>query len=94
MPLIDIDEFMSWCNRADVIADFNKLHKEYVDSGYSNKYLPTIDRIDNLKGYTTDNIRWLRRSDNSSLGASKDSREKLKNHLTEVERLKSQKGIA
>jgi hypothetical protein len=41
------------------------LHTAWVDSGFTPKLVPSIDRIDNNKGYTIDNIRWLSKSDNS-----------------------------
>ena len=45
-----------WCLN-DV--EFKTLHEEYVASGYVADLRPTFDRIDNLKGYSFDNIQAL-----------------------------------
>ena len=47
------------------IDDFERLYKEWQESEYSRKLTPSIDRIDNTKGYTGDNMRWITHSDNS-----------------------------
>lgn len=44
---------------------FNKLHKEWIDSGFKRGKSPSIDRVDNSRGYTIDNIQWLTVSENN-----------------------------
>lgn len=43
-----------------------KLHKQWVESNYSNKLAPSIDRIDNKKGYMPSNMQWMTLSENTS----------------------------
>jgi hypothetical protein len=53
---IDItkDEFVTWLVNN---PDFQTLHNIYVASGYVTYYRPSIDRKDDSKGYTTDNMQ-------------------------------------
>lgn len=57
-------EFFEWCNQN--IEQFKKIHSAWKRSKWNNKKSPSIDRIDNHKGYTTKNIRWVTKSENSS----------------------------
>ena len=43
---------------------FNRLYEEWVKSGYHKQLKPSIDRIDNKKGYTQKNIHWLTWAEN------------------------------
>ena len=57
--------FISWCWEEKNITKFQKLHSDWVKSNYIPKLAPSIDRIDNNRGYTLDNIQWLTKSQNS-----------------------------
>ena len=45
-------------------SNYRKLYNSWVESGYVHKLVPSIDRVDNNKGYTIDNIQFLTKSDN------------------------------
>ena len=68
LELLDKDYFYQWSLQNE---DFQRLIKQYRDSGYDMKFAPSIDRKDTTKGYTIDNIRWITHSLNSTLGALK-----------------------
>ena len=57
-------EFLNWCEETRPI--FMKMHKEWEESGFKRKFIPSIDRIDNDGGYALDNIQWLTLSENSA----------------------------
>lgn len=44
--------------------DFNRLYDDYVNSDYDRLFVPSVDRLDDNVGYTTDNIRLVSFSDN------------------------------
>lgn len=58
------EDFLMWCNKN--IISFKKIYYIWKKSGWENKLSPSIDRIDNNKGYTLDNIQWLSKKDNVS----------------------------
>lgn len=45
-----------------------KLHKEWVESGYNKLKKPSIDRIDNTKPYSIDNIQLMTWKENNDKG--------------------------
>jgi hypothetical protein len=53
-PKYTRDEFINWITSQE---EYNKIHKEWVDSGYDKSKAPSADRIDNLSGYSFDNIK-------------------------------------
>lgn len=55
-------DFMDWCkiNKKCFIL----LQKEWKKSNYNRALAPSIDRIDNKKGYSINNIQWLALRDN------------------------------
>ena len=53
---------MKW---AESDPEFIRLFKEWEESGYEYKLTPSIDRIDNSRGYDLDNIQFLTLSENS-----------------------------
>lgn len=48
---------------------FNLLFCAWEEVGYSQKYSPSIDRIDSTEGYIEGNIQWITHSENSRKGA-------------------------
>lgn len=58
------DEWTEWCKKTQ--KTFMSLWYNWVESGYKRKLAPSVDRIDNSKGYTPDNMQWITQSQNSS----------------------------
>lgn len=54
---LDKEEFIDWCQ--DNMESFIEVWKDWKKSGFQRKYSPSIDRIDNEKGYYPDNMQWL-----------------------------------
>lgn len=69
-------------------VEYNRLYKQWEDSGYILKYCPTVDRIDNNKGYTLDNIQFLSLSANSTKGNNERSGKRHNGVVEYKERLK------
>lgn len=59
------EEFINWCYKKENLIKFQKIHSEWVKSNFDRKLCPSIDRIDNNKGYVLDNLQWLTVSANS-----------------------------
>lgn len=64
LEILDREDFYRWALSS---VEFHRLFKEYENNDYPMKICPSIDRVDPLKGYTIDNIRWLTHSENSRL---------------------------
>lgn len=60
---ISMAEWKSFCTSTS--TEFDKLYDAWKKSGFQRKMAPSIDRIDNNRGYTIDNMQWLSQSDNS-----------------------------
>ena len=62
------------CDKIDFLGfmannkQYEELFEKWVQSGYDALLVPTVDRIDNTRGYTLDNMQILTRSDNISKG--------------------------
>lgn len=59
----DWKEFWNWCRNNKY--NFDKIHEVWEASGFARKYAPSIDRIDNDKGYIPSNMRWITVSKNA-----------------------------
>ena len=63
-PMCTLNEFINWChNNMDV---FLRLHRIWKRNSYKRGFSPSIDRINNNKGYTLDNIQWILQKENCS----------------------------
>lgn len=65
LEILDKEVFYTWSKSNE---DYIKLHKEWTDSGYEARLVPSIDRVDSSKGYVLENMRWITHSENSRLG--------------------------
>jgi len=48
--------------------DYRTLHANWVESGFEFALIPTVDRIDNTKGYLIDNIQFITHTENVCKG--------------------------
>lgn len=58
------EQFLRWCYLPKNLNKFQRLHEEWVKSKFQRKLCPSIDRINEDKGYTLNNIQWLTCGDN------------------------------
>lgn len=61
--LLSKEEFYCWAKSNPA---FWSLFSEWTQSGYDQKFTPSVDRIDSSKGYTLANIQWLTHQQNSA----------------------------
>ena len=69
-PAYSKDELYEWLQEH---PDFMRIYKRWVRSGYKRKMAVSIDRLDDYKGYSFDNIRLTTWSDNKKK-ADRDSK--------------------
>jgi len=67
-PFLDKDEWIRWCYKEDNYKQFMKIYNNWVQANFERKLTPSIDRIDNSKGYNTKNLQWLTQSENCIKG--------------------------
>lgn len=60
------DDFLKWCYSDKIYLKFITLYFEWRKNNYCRKLCPSIDRIDNNKGYIVENLQWLTQQKNSS----------------------------
>jgi hypothetical protein len=58
--------FVKWCLSPKIFITFQKIYLAWKKAGFPKKLSPSIDRIDNTKGYELNNLQWLTHQDNSS----------------------------
>lgn len=63
LKLLSKDEWVVWTSHN--MPKFMKLYKDWQSSGYKKAFAPSIDRIDNSRGYEFDNMQWLTFSQNA-----------------------------
>jgi len=63
--LLPRDEFYEW---AMSDPEYDRLYREWVESGYDRKLAPSVDRLDPSAGYIIENMQWVTHSENSRRG--------------------------
>lgn len=63
LKLLSKDEWVVWTSHN--MPKFLKLYKDWQRSGYKKAFAPSIDRINNSRGYEFDNMQWLTFSQNA-----------------------------
>ena len=65
MPTYSKEEFLSWVLKQD---NFENIFNTWVISGYKMDLVPSIDRLDDYKGYSIDNIQLMTWIENKQKG--------------------------
>ena len=76
LPIIDRDEFIEWAMKN---SHFNRLFDAWEATGHIQRFVPTVDRVDPVKGYIIGNMEWVMMSENShraNVSRSKKIRDK------------------
>jgi len=66
MSVCDRSDFYTFAYKSKILKN---LYRDWIKSGHVHKLIPTVDRIDNNKGYGLDNIQFLTLSENARKGA-------------------------
>lgn len=64
MEFLSRSEWDKWCKKNN--EEFERLYRIWEASGFDERYTPSVDRIDNDKGYTADNMQWLSKAENTN----------------------------
>lgn len=64
-PLYEKDDFIKWL---DLQEEFHLLYAQWVESNYESHNKPSVDRLNNFKPYSFDNIRVRSWGENKTLG--------------------------
>jgi len=57
-------EWDKWCFKQNNYLKFLKLYNIWLLNNFDERLSPSIDRINSQKGYITNNLQWLSKSDN------------------------------
>jgi len=78
LPIIERDEFVKWATEN---PHFNRLFDAWEATGYIQRFVPTVDRVDPTKGYIIGNMEWVMMSENSHrANVSRGKKMKDKDH--------------
>lgn len=61
-PILSHEAFLLWSlNQSRYLL----LHASWAEAGYPRKLAPSVDRLDNTKGYVIGNMEWVTQQENS-----------------------------
>ncbi len=60
-PTYTVKELQTWCLAQ---TKYHELHAQWVDSGFQRMLSPSIDRLNDYKSYSLDNIQLMASGDN------------------------------
>ena len=63
LPVYTLEELRKWALSQSI---FHKLFNEWVNSGYKHELVPSIDRLDDYKSYTFDNLQVVTWGENNN----------------------------
>ena len=86
MPDYTDIELFEWVEKQ---VNFNEIYNNWVDSGYKKEYIPSVDRIDDYKPYTIDNIQLLTWRENRIKSHNDQVNGVNTKHVKEVMRIKN-----
>lgn len=61
--LLSFEEWMEWCDKT--YDTFIKLFNNWAASSWNRNQSPSIDRIDNSRGYVKGNLQWITNHENT-----------------------------